>query len=444
MTLIRHQGKLLLASIALLSQSVYAQNRNIGHAVIPKDSVKKGQMRPPLWKMSIGNSSAVVHGPGDTNCGSGAGQDVCYYLPSDLVTAYATNLISNANGGAEITVAIVDAYYNSQTASDLASYISGMNSTYGQSLPACSTTPVPPATSACLTIVGESGGAPPAQPGSINSTIQGWFDEEDLDVQWVHSIAPKANILLVIANSSGNSDLYTAVSYAKLHANVVTDSWGGDEGSGETGSDSYFSGSVPILFSAGDAYAVTEYPCTSPNVTCVGGTHLLETSTSHRSVESVWDEGSNGGTGGGCSSYETEPTFQDGYSTCGGARGVPDIAAIADDYTGVYVYLGSNAGGGSTGFYDFGGTSLASPVMAAIVADIDASRVAAGKEILGGSTAGSLFLTPLLYQAAAAPNYHYRFYDVATGTGAATGWDSVTGLGVTLAPSLTAYLDSLP
>ena len=40
--------------------------------------------------------------------------------------------------------------------------------------------------------------------------------------------------------------------------------------------------------------------------------------------------------------------------------------------------------------------------------------------------------------------YHYRFYDVTTGTGAAAGWDDVTGLGVTLNPSLTAYLNSLP
>lgn len=81
--------------------------------------------------------------------------------------------------------------------------------------------------------------------------------------------------------------------------------------------------------------------------------------------------------------------------------------------------------------------------MAAIVADIDASRVAQGKTILGGS--GTSFnLASLLYQAAANPFYHYRFYDVTTGTDATPGWDTATGLGVTLNPALTAYLDSLP
>jgi subtilase family serine protease len=443
---IRHQGELLLAAIVLLSQPVHAQNRNLGHPVVPRDSIRTGEKRPPLWRMSIMDPSALAHGPGDSNCGPSSSQDACYYIPSDLVTAYATNLIPNANGGAGVTIAIVDAYYNSQTANDLATYISATNSIFSQSLPACSTTPVPPATTACLTIVGQTGGTPPAQPVTLTNTIRGWFQEEDLDLQWAHSIAPNANILLVVANSSGDSDLYTAVQYAKLHANVVSDSWGGTESLSEVAADSNFSSSVPILFSSGDTYGSLEYPCASPNVTCVGGTHLQMTATSHRSVESVWDDAStnNGGTSGGCSLYESEPLYQTGFSTCGGARGVPDIAAIADEYTGVLVYLGTNAGGTGSELYLFGGTSLATPIMAAIVANIDASRVAAGKAMLGGSTSGSLFLTQLLYQAAAAPLYHYRFYDVTTGTGAAAGWDDVTGLGVTLNPSLTAYLNSLP
>jgi subtilase family serine protease len=195
---------------------------------------------------------------------------------------------------------------------------------------------------------------------------------------------------------------------------------------------------------------VQEYPCTSPNVTCVGGTHLLETTTSHRNVESVWDESAfnGGGTGGGCSTQEPEPSFQTGFSTCGSARGAPDIAAIADEFTGVEIYLGSNAALNMSpplpvGINIFGGTSLACPVMAATIADIDASRVAHGKSIIGGS-ATSFNLTALLYQAAVSPFYHYRLYDVTTGTNAAAGWDTATGLGVTLNPALTAYLDSLP
>ena len=146
--------------------------------------------------VSIVDPSAVVHGPGQTNCGGSPGQNVCYYYPSDINTAYTTSFISNGKGGAGITVAIVDAYFNSQTEADLANF----NSTFG--LPACTIA------SNCLTIVGQTCGPPPAQPSPITSLIEGWYQEEDLDVQWVHSIAPNAKILLVIANSNSDANLY--------------------------------------------------------------------------------------------------------------------------------------------------------------------------------------------------------------------------------------------
>jgi len=381
--------------------------------------------------VSIVDPLATVHGPGQTNCGGGSGQDTCFYFPADVNTAYTASFISNGNGGAGRTIAITDAFFNSQTEADLANF----NSTFG--LPACTIA------GSCLTIVGQTCGPPPPQPSPITPMIRGWFQEEALDVQWVHSIAPNAKILLVIANSNSNADLYQAVQCAKANADVVTNSWGAPEFSGEAANDPFFTSAVPVLFSSGDTFAQTEYPCTSPNVTCVGGTHLLETTNSHRNVESVWDESAfgRGGTGGGCSLFESEPAFQSGFSTCGTRRGAPDIAAIADSFTGVLVFLGGNAG--RPGLFVFGGTSLASPVMAGIVASIDTSRVAHGKEILGGSTT-ALYLTSLLYQAAASPFYHYRLYDVTAGTHAAAGWDTATGLGVTLNPALTAYLNTLP
>jgi subtilase family serine protease len=351
----------------------------------------------------------------------------------DVNTAYTTGFIKNGNGGAGMTGAIVDAYFNSQTEADLANF----NSTYG--LPPCTIA------SGCLTIVGQTCGAPPAQPPGppFADGIAGWFGETDLDVQWVHAIAPNAKIFLVAANSSFFSDFIPAEACAKANADVVTNSWGGGEFSGQNSLDSAWSATIPILFSAGDAYLATEYPCTSPNVTCVGGTNLTETTTSHRNRESVWDESSGGGTGGGCSAFESEPAFQSGFSTCGSARGVPDIAAIADPYSGVVVYLGNNANnGGGAGIGIIGGTSLASPVMAGVIADIDASRVAAGKAILSGTAPFNLGSE--LYPAAGNPYYHYRYYDVTSGTGATAGWDDVTGLGVTLNPALTSYLDSLP
>jgi subtilase family serine protease len=108
-----------------------------------------------------------------------------------------------------------------------------------------------------------------------------------------------------------------------------------------------------------------------------------------------------------------------------------------------WLYKGFNAtDGGTAGFYLEGGTSVAAPVMAAIVANIDNSRLADGKTILGGIAPFNL--GSYIYAGAGNPFYHYRFYDVTTGTDAAPGWDTATGLGITLNPALTAYLNSLP
>src|SRR5262249_4582267 len=143
--------------------------------------------------------------------------------------------------------------------------------------------------------------------------------------------------------------------------------------------------------------------------------------------------------------YELAPSFQATYAAvCSGARGVPDVSAIADPYTGVIVYLGSFAAGGAAnvGYYVFGGTSLAAPVTAAVIANIDTARAAASKAPISRAN-----LTMDLYNGAAGALYRYRYYDVSTGSSgfsAGPGWDKATGLGVALGPSLAAYLVSLP
>lgn len=421
-------SKLLLAAApALLSgQSMYAQS--VGVAVMP-NSAAAGYARSHAWMImpAEGSSPAAVRGPGQPSSTCTPAGGGCYYLPSDIVTAYAVNSIANGNGGAGMTVAIVDAFYNPQTEADLGVY----NSAFG--LPGCTIS------GGCLTILNQNG----STDLSGVSFNQGWAQETNLDVQTVHAIAPKAKILLIACNSNSFTDLGTGVLYAQAHANVVTNSYGANEFAGETTNyDHYYSSStVPILFSSGDTGAVTEYPCTSAYALCVGGTRLLETATSFRNVESAWGGATtSGGGGGGCSSQVTAPAFQSGFSTCGGARGVPDVAALADEYTGFLVYLGSNAGPAGAGGYIFGGTSLASPLTAAVIAVIDTARAAASKPPLGAN------LNALLYQAAVSPYYRYRIYDVTTGlTGfaAVTGWDQADGLGVILGPSMASYLVSL-
>ena len=406
-----------LAVTVLLSQGMYAQAT--AFHVVPEGSVALGYDRPHSMIVASAPNSpfAFVHGPGQPVCNSTSS---CYYFPADLRQAYTANFISSGNGGVGITVGIADAFYNSQTEADLGVF----SSQFG--LPACTIA------NSCLTIVSQTGGPPTA---GFN---QGWAQETNLDVQWVHAMAPNARILLVTATNNSSTNLYAAVQYAAAHSDVVSNSFGHTHNSADPTFDPiFFASTVPILFSSGDTGAVTTYPCASPYVTCVGGTNLTTTSATYRNLESAWS-----GSGGGCSAFEAAQPYQSGFSTsiCGTSRGVPDIAALADPFSGALTYLGTNAGG-TAGFYVFGGTSLASPVMAAIIANIDASRVAAGKAKLGAN------LSQLLYQAAANPYFRYRYYDVTAGSSgfpAVTGWDRATGLGVTLNPALTAYLDSLP
>jgi subtilase family serine protease len=399
---------LLSASSLLFSQAIYAQT--IAYPMVPKSSATPGTYRPHIWFAP--NSANLAHDPGQPACNS---SNHCYLNPADILNGYATNFIQNSNGGSGITIGIVDAFYNNQTASDLASY----SAYYGIT------------GTGTLTIVSQTGGAPTA---AFNA---GWATETNLDVQMAHALAPNANILLVTATDNTDVNLLAAVTYAVAHSDVVSNSYGGGEYAGETSGDGVYNSGVPVLFSSGDTGAVTESPCTDPYVTCVGGTNLLETATGFRSVESAWS-----GSGGGCSSQVTAPAFQSGYSTsvCSTARGVPDIAALADPYTGVANYWGSNIGSSYSGagmYCCIGGTSLATPLTAALIANIDAARVAAAKAKLGSN------LNQLIYQAAAGAYYHYRFYDVTTGSSgfaAVAGWDRATGLGVPLSAALASYL----
>lgn len=431
-------SKVLLLSAASvgLCQSIYAQTG--AHAIMGQPA--PGYARSHAWAAPFASpfaspSVTVVHGPGQS-CGVSQG-NVCYYNPVDFNTAYFRNYIQNNQGGAGITVAIVDAFYNSQTAADLATF----STNFG--LPAPN-----------ITIVSQTGTVcPTGCTSSSTFDAEGWALETDLDVEAVHSIAPNANILLVTATSDSLANLYTADVYAYNHADVVTNSWGAGEFSGETFGESIFAAStVPLLFSSGDTGAVPEYPCMSAYTVCVGGTKLLLTPTSFRNIESAWGTDSGGGGGGGCSLYITAPAFQSGFSTgdCGTFRGAPDISADADEYTGMNTYLGAFAALGLSpsctpalcppGGYVIGGTSLASPLMAGLIANIDADRVFNGKSKLGSGTNLSLY-------AAGSVSYHYHYYDVTTGsTGnpAAPGWDDATGLGVILGPSLAFYLLTLP
>jgi subtilase family serine protease len=92
-------------------------------------------------------------------------------------------------------------------------------------------------------------------------------------------------------------------------------------------------------------------------VTAVGGTTLNKASTSRGWSETVWS-----GAGSGCSAYIPKPSWQTD-SGCS-RRTVADVAADADPNTGVSVYDTYH----ETGWLVFGGTSVASPIIASVYA----------------------------------------------------------------------------
>jgi subtilase family serine protease len=263
------------------------------------------------------------------------------YDPSYLESAYNT---PSATDGSGQTVAIVDAYDDPSAAADLTSY----RAFFG--LSACTTA------NGCFRKVNESGGT--TYPAGNTS----WGQEISLDLDMVSAICPNCHILLVEANSASIADLGTSVNEAvSLGANVVSNSYGGPEYSTETSDNTkyYSHPGVAVTVAAGDDGYGVEFPASSNTVTAVGGTTLQQaTNTGTRNAtETVWT-----GTGSGCSSYESKPTWQTD-SGCS-KRTNNDVSAIGDPNTGVWVY--DSYGGGTWSV--FGGTSVATPIIGSMYA----------------------------------------------------------------------------
>ena len=255
-------------------------------------------------------------------------------------------------------------------------------------------------------------------PGNNN-----WEAEEALDVEWTHAIAPGAKIILIEANDSSNN-IFTAATFAGASsgAQIVSMSWGGPEFDGENTFDTDFvspsSHGVTFVASTGDGGQPGEYPAYSPNVVAVGGTTLFVTSGGDYSSEVGW-----AGSGGGISQFEPQPSYQTGITPSSTARTIPDISFDADPSTGVAVYDSYNGNVTGGPWYQFGGTSLAAPSMAAIISIADQGRAAQGLGSLNGLTQ----TLPILYSLPSS-DYH----DITTGNNgfpAGPGYDLVTGIG---------------
>src|SRR5262249_13751002 len=137
------------------------------------------------------------------------------------------------------------------------------------------------------------------------------------------------------SNSLG--DLLDAVDYAASQPGVaaVSMSWGTREFAGETAYDDHFNHpGITFVAAAGDSRG-TMYPAVSPNVVGVGGSSLGVDATGARRGETVWNNGY--GAGGGVSSYESRPSYQNGVSQASG-RSSPDVGYDANPATGFAVY----------------------------------------------------------------------------------------------------------
>jgi hypothetical protein len=348
------------------------------------------------------------------------------YLPAVVRHAYGVDQImfgSVIGDGTGQTIAIVDAYDYPTASTDLHAFdlAAGL--------------PDPPS----FMRVNQTGGN--ALPG-VDPEYKGtdWELEEALDVEWSHALAPAASIVLVEAASPNDSDLMsTAVAYARSIPGVVAVSMSfgrSEDATADPTLNTLFTTpvghtGVTFLASTGDNAAPGYFPAYSPNVVATGGTTLNLDATGRYISETGWALG-----GGGISTVETQPAFQNGVVTQSSTqRTIPDVSSDADPNTGVAIYDTYDFGVADP-WITVGGTSVASPTWAGLIAVADQGRGLGG----GSSLDGASQTLPRLYSIPAG-SYH----DITSGNNGFTagpGYDLVTGRGSPLANTLVQELAS--
>ena len=330
---------------------------------------------------------------------------------------------------------------------------------------------------------------------------QGWYGEETLDVESVHGMAPNANVVFVGAPNN-YQDLDAALNHVvdfRL-ANIVTNSYGfptealhpGFITPVEATIEQGAAEGIGIYFSSGDfsdnsfilGYASPQWPASSPLVTAVGGTSLAVDGSNNYLFETGWGTrsdtyktmttfsktppgGFSSGAGGGVSCLFGRPSYQSGESLTAPANGlcpgfagraVPDVGAIADPNTGYLVGQTQTFPDGSVKYseYRLGGTSLASPIFAGLMALRDEkSGFAHGfsnpifyshqalfndvQDPTAGNSIGTLGGKPVVatvrtnyansVDASAGRIYVLRTFNQCLGLQTTAGYDNVTGVG---------------
>ena len=286
-----------------------------------------------------------------------SGPSGVYETPASLACLYKqvkrtpgcnpTTLTTVARDGSKVIV-IVDAYDYPTAKKDLAAF----SAQFG----------LPVISSKNFEVV-YAGGAQPAQDPS-----GGWELEEALDIEMAHALAPKAKVILVEANTADYEDLIAAETVAagiaaKAGGGEVSNSWGGAEMQDTPALESIFTGANVVFFaSAGDNPGV-EFPSSLSNVVGVGGTQINRDASGNFLDQTIWSA-----TGGGYSLWVPIPPYQSAVAALvHNVRGVPDVALDASPDSGVWIYDTTAYQGQKLKWVVVGGTSLATPAVAAIV-----------------------------------------------------------------------------
>ena len=465
-----------------------------------------GLSTPPVMKTNV----AYPHGvdPDDdvaaTTCSEWSGQKLdtedpaygggypsplpyaqCGYHPAQLRQAYGIDTtVRKGNDGTGQKIAIVDAFTPPTLVQDVQTYFANNDGDY------------PLATSQITLLQG---------PGTLGAIDKGWYGESTLDVESVHAIAPGANIVYVGAVSANDTDLIAAVNMIVTGrlATVISNSYDGLEAQ-TTDFAAWQSMAIQaglkgigLYYASGDngdesqgpegnnGVPTVDFPASLAEVTAVGGTSLAIGQEGARVFELGWEDGfsqlqypdggipSNTtpdagasyvpgppgdwgfGAGGGVSTVYLQPTWQKGivpasFSTFMNAtdRTVPDVAMVADPYTGYIIGITSSR----SGVYReeaIGGTSLATPLFTAMMGlaqqytgktfgSANAALYKASKKAAFTDVKPASPLEAVASPGGGATTYDYHGTENTNYT--AAGYDTVTGLGV---PNGTSFLQAL-
>jgi subtilase family serine protease len=433
------------------------------------------------------------------------------YTPQQIRAAYGVDRLGNPATGTGLlgkgqTIVLVDSYGEPTGAADLQAF----HDAFYPNLPNPNFTAVYPNGAPNYSNVGNG------QSGS--SGAEGWAGEAALDIEWSYAIAPLAHIVLIgvppaeTEGVQGFPNLFKAISAAinaypsgtvfSMSFGVTEQTFGGATNQptkkfdavfqqGIAKGDTFFAssgddGSLGVSKEHRDSvyynYPTDGWPASSPYVTAVGGTQLQYgwtwnpqsdiPFTASGDYNPAYFQYTNGGnrnyvwneswcpcaTGGGPSVLYPRPSWQAGVlPSAGNARLVPDVAWNAAVNGGVLVYTSFFPAYDRVGWHVYGGTSAASPQVAALTAlavekaghgfgnidpllyanpsaftDVRPAHEGAPNVISGNLTSNRMFD----YNGDGQP----VTYDPVPGWPTLAGYDMTTGLGTPWAPSYVSAL----